>query len=165
MKRAILLLGSLLLVSCFDTPVKTSVDLERGGLSLERDIRFRYSERYSYGFAFRPTFIAGDSWHIARFRSEEPRAWQELCPSVELVIKDPTGEVVLTDASRIASEEGWTMTNGSQDAESPASVYKFITFTPDPQRRYRLTLRVTQPCPGANALEPRFFIQRPISGP
>ena len=164
MKRTTPLLPLLILVACFDAPVKMPVDLETTGLALERRFEFRYADRYSYGFAFRPTFVA-DSWHVADFTSQEGRAWAELCPSIDLIIRDSNGKVVLRDSSKISRESGWSMTNGSQDGESPAEVYKFIPFTPDPRQRYHLTLNITEPCSGANALAPRFFIERPMAGP
>ena len=165
LKQTSSVLTLLLLVGCFDTPIETRVDLERTGVAIDRPFEFRHADRYAYGFAFRPSFVVGDFWHVAAFASEESRAWKEFCPSIELVIRDTAGRVVLRDASQVASEQGWAMTNGTQDAKMPASVYKFITFTPQPNTRYRLTLTVTRPCSGANALEPHFFLARPMAGP
>ena len=155
----------LLFTSCFDVPLKAPVDLERGGAALSRSVTFEYAERYSIGFLLRPTFVAGNTWHVAAFSSEAGRAWAEFCLSVEIIILDESGTVHMRDGGRVDSSNGWSMTNGSQEADFPATIYKFLPFTPVVGEKYQVTLNVVEPCSGSNRLSPHFFIQRPMAGP
>jgi hypothetical protein len=165
MSRAPLLFAWLLLAGCFDTPVKQSIDLERPGVVIDQVVTFKHADRYFYGVMFRPTFVTGDHWHISKFESEEQRAWPELCPTIDVTIRDSQGVIKLQERSRIAKDSGWAMTNGSQDGEFPAEVSKLMPFTPNPRSNYRLSVTVVEPCSGANRLVPHFFIERPMAGP
>jgi hypothetical protein len=155
----------LVLTGCFDTPVKRPVDLETRGEVIEQNIRFRYADRYFYGFAFRPTFIKDNFWHVRDFRVQESRAWSELCATVAINLRDSSGRVQLSDEGKLSRQTGWGMTNGSQDGEFPASVSKLVPFTPVAGERYRLRVSVINPCVNGNAVSPHFIIERPMSGP
>jgi hypothetical protein len=119
----------LLLTGCFDTPVKRSDDWEKRGVVIEQPIRYRYAERYSVGFAFRPTFVKGDFWHVRDFTAQEARAWSELSPTVAIEIWDSSKQLRLSDESKFSRDSGWDMTNGSQDGTFPAAVWKPVSFS------------------------------------
>jgi len=164
---ALLVAGGLFLLSraCFDVPIRASIDLERKGVPIFQTIKFRHPEQtYAYGIAFRPSSVNGDRWDVRDYETETRKAWAELCPTVDITITDASGVRRMREASRISQEDGWTITNGSQD-DRPASVYKFIPFKPKAGERYHVRVSVIKGCAGSNALSPVFFIEMPTAGP
>src|SRR6476659_4030161 len=151
--------GGFLLLSraCFDIPIQTSIDLEHKGVPVLQTIKFRHPDQgYAYGFAFRPSFVDGRSWlYRSGFEAEEKKAWAELCPTVDVAILDSSGVTRMREISRLSDENGWTMTNSSQE-DRPASVYKFLTFKPVPGEAYQLRVSGVEGCAGSNALSPVF---------
>jgi hypothetical protein len=152
--------------ACFDIPIQTPIDLEDKGVQVLRTITFRHPEQgYAYGLAFTPSFVDGRDWRYRTgFEEDKKRAWAELSPTIDVAITDSSGVIRMREISRISSETGWTITNGSQE-DRPASVYKFITFTPVVGERYQVRVYVVQDCAGSNALSPVFFIELPTAGP
>jgi|GEM_PF-5666976 len=124
----------------FDVPIHMPIDLEHKGVPAGRD------------------------WLVRNFEAEEKRAWAELSPTVDIAITDSFGAIRMREVSRLSGENGWTMTNGSEE-DRPASVYKFITFTPVTGERYQIRVSVVKGCAGANALSPVFFIDLPTAVP
>jgi hypothetical protein len=163
---ALFVAGGVFLLSraCFDIPIQTSIDLEHKGVPVLETIKFRHPEQgYAYGFAFRPSFVHGRYWlYRSSFEAERKKAWAELSPTVDIAITDSSGVVRMRDIGRISSEDGWTMTNGSNE-ERPASVYKFITFKPVAGERYQVRVYVAKGCLGSNSLSPVFFIEMPTA--
>jgi hypothetical protein len=149
---------------CFDVPIHTAIDLEHKGVPVIETIEFKQRDRtYAYGFAFRPSFVKGRDWfYTTNSEAEEKKAWAELCPTVDVAIVDSSGVTRMREISRLSDEDGWTMTNSSQE-DRPASVYKFLTFKPVPGEAYQLRVSVVEGCAGSNALSPVFFIDMPTA--
>lgn len=158
--------GNFFLLSraCFDIPIQTSIDLEHKGVPVLQTIKFRHPEQgYAYGFAFRPSFVDGRYWLLrGNSEMEMKKAWAEISPTIDIAITDSSGVIRMRDISRISSGEGWMMTNGSNE-DRPASVYKFIRFTPVAGERYQVRVYVAKGCPGSNSLSPVFFIEMPTA--
>ena len=165
MKKSLLSPALLLLLACFDAPIKDQVELDRTGTVIDRTIRFKHSDRYAVGFSFRPTFVTGDTWKVSEFEKNELQAWSEVCAAVRITIADSANHPRMNETSTIAKDSGWSLTNGSQDGAYPASVYEFLPFTPIPGEKYRLTVAVVRPCTASRTVSPRFFIERPMPGP
>jgi hypothetical protein len=150
--------------ACFDVPIQTPIDLEHKGVPVLQTIKFRHPEQgYTYGIAFRPSFVDGPDWLLrADSETEMKKAWAELSPTVDIAITDSSGVVRMREISRISSASGWTMTNGSQE-HRPASVYKFIPFKAIAGERYQVRVFIVKGCIGSNALAPVFFIEMPTA--
>jgi hypothetical protein len=159
MKHALPLLFCFLLVGCLDVPIRVPVDLEHHGVVIDQAIKFHFADRYSYGFAFWPA----KGTNVTRSALES--AFDQICPTVDVAILDESNAVVMRESSALVRGSQWNLTSGTQDREFDGEIYKFITFTPVPNRPYRLRVAVVQPCRGANAASPHFFIERPMSGP
>jgi hypothetical protein len=154
---------ALLFASCSDIPIQTPVDLDHAGTPIVRTIKFAHPKQsYTYGFAFRPTFVKSDHWDLQPYETESKKAWSEISPTVEITITDSSGAVRMREVSRISHESGWTLTNGSSQG-LPASVYKFIPFPRTAGERYQVRVSVVEGCKDAHLLTPRFFIEEPTA--
>ncbi len=154
---------ALLFASCSDIPIQTPVDLEHTGTPIVRTIKFAHPEQsYTYGFAFRPTFVKSDHWDLQPYETESKKAWNEISPTVDITITDDSGAVCLREVSRISPESGWILTNGSSQ-DLPAAVYKFISFPRTAGERYQVRVSVVKGCKDAHLLTPRFFVEMPTA--